>query len=406
MAYATEALEISQKIASPRRIVNALTVLTEVHEKNKDYVNAYSTYKKCIALKDSLKGVEVVEEITRKEIQYEFDKKETVFKYEQQLTAEQLEQQKLLTVQGEQALTLNQQALALSNKETDLARLAFLKEQAEKQEKEQALLLVQKDKDLAGAQILNLAKEKALQLQEIAGKNATIGFLGVSVLAILLAAALFYLWLKKRQVQFEAARQAELQAAFTQQLFAETEAERARIARDLHDGISHELLGLKRSSFTADSEAGLKIDGVIESIRQISRNLHPVMLESIGLQLSIETFCEQFGEAHNLFVNYDINYTKELNKNTELQVLRIVQEALNNAAKHAKAQAANVSLSDVDNGILLKIQDNGKGFDVKKAFNSGKAFGLQSIVERAKIIKTKATIRSSSKGTIVEVKIT
>jgi two-component system, NarL family, sensor kinase len=146
--------------------------------------------------------------------------------------------------------------------------------------------------------------------------------LSVSVLAILLATALFYLWFKKRQAQLEAARQAALQAAFTQQLFAETETERARIARDLHDGISHELLGLKRSSFTADSEAGQKIDGVIESIRQISRNLHPVMLDSIGLQLSIETFCEQFAEAHNLFVNYDINYSKKLDKNTELQVFR------------------------------------------------------------------------------------
>jgi signal transduction histidine kinase len=73
------------------------------------------------------------------------------------------------------------------------------------------------------------------------------------------------------------------------------------------------------------------------------------------------------------------------------------------SAKHAKAQAANVSLSDADKGVLLKIQDNGNGFDVKKAFNSGKAFGLQSIVERAKIIKTKVQIQSSLKGTVIEV---
>jgi signal transduction histidine kinase len=123
------------------------------------------------------------------------------------------------------------------------------------------------------------------------------------------------------------------------------------------------------------------------------------------LQLSIESFCEQFAEAHNLFVNYEVNYSNELHKNTELQVLRIIQEALTNTAKHAKAQAANVSLSDYGNGVLLKIQDNGKGFEVEKALNSGKAFGLQSIIERAKIINTKANIYSTPQGTIIELKI-
>jgi two-component system, NtrC family, sensor kinase len=131
LAYANEALEISEKIASPRRIVNALTVLTDVHEKNQDYVNAYTTYKKYIVLKDSLEGVDVVAEITRKETQYEFDKKETALKYEQQLTADQLEKQKLLTTQQQQTLTLNAQALLLANKEKEVVHLAFLKEAAD-----------------------------------------------------------------------------------------------------------------------------------------------------------------------------------------------------------------------------------------------------------------------------------
>lgn len=395
-----------------KQTADAWNYLSAIQEKQQNFTAAYESYKKYIALKDSISGDDIKKQITRKEIQYEFDKKEAVLKYEQQLTADELEKERLLNFQQGQALLLNrqtltlkEQALAISNKEKDLVHLAFLKEQAEKQEKEQALLVAQKDKDLASIQILNLAKEKALQLQEIARKNATIGFLGVSVLAILLAAALFYLWLKKRQIQVEAARQVELQAAFTQQLFTENEAERARIARDLHDGISHELLGLKRASLPSNSDAAQKIDGIIESIRQISRNLHPVMLDSIGLQLSIETFCEQFAEAHNLFINHGINYSNKLHKNTELQILRIIQEALTNVAKHANAQAANVSMSDYDNGILLKIQDNGKGFDVEKVLNSGSAFGLQSIIERAKIINTKANIFSTPNGTIIELKI-
>jgi signal transduction histidine kinase len=146
--------------------------LAMVQEKQQNYAQAYETYKKYMALKDTIAGDEVKKQITRKEIQYEFDKKETELQYQQRLTADELEKQRLLTVQQEQTLALNrqtltlkEQALALSNKEKDLAHLAYLKEQAEKQEKEQELSLSQerekgKERDLTVKNLEISAQQK------------------------------------------------------------------------------------------------------------------------------------------------------------------------------------------------------------------------------------------------------
>lgn len=189
LAFATEALDISTKTGALDRRAISLQRLSTIYEKNKDYTKAYETYQKYISIKDSISGDEVKKQITRKEIQYEFDKKEIALKYEQQITAEQLEKQRLLTLQQEQALALNQQtltvkeqALALSNKEKDLAHLAYLKEQAEKQEKAQELSLSQerekgKERDLS-LKSLELSVQQKQNIYLIAFATLLLGGLG------------------------------------------------------------------------------------------------------------------------------------------------------------------------------------------------------------------------------------
>lgn len=135
------------------------------YEKQKKYPEAYEAYKQYVILKDSLSGDEVQKKITKSEIQYEYDKKELALKYEKQLTEKQLANQLLLTAQQKQTLTLKEQALLLSNQEKDLAHLAFLQEQAEKQEKAQQLTLAQerektKEQDLALKNIQLTAQQK------------------------------------------------------------------------------------------------------------------------------------------------------------------------------------------------------------------------------------------------------
>lgn len=403
------ALKLSEDINGVDEIGESWQNLSAAYEKKGDFIKAYEAYKKYIIFRDSATGDAVKKQITRKEIQYEYDKKEAALKYEQQLTADQLERQKLISKQQEQTLILNkqtlnlkEQALIISNKEKDLQHLAYLKEKAEKQQKEKELILAEKDKQLQTSHLTALVQEKALQVQTLAKKNALIGFLLASLTALFLGFTVFYLWQRQKELK----KKAIIQAEFTQQLIQTTEDERGRIAIDLHDSISHELLSLKRGIKQENTEGVQeKIDSIIDDIRQISRNLHPVLLDKIGLKLSIETLCEQYGEHETLFATHNIDYDKPLPKPAELQVFRIIQEALNNTVKYAQANASNITMTHNTEGVVLYIKDNGKGFDVQKALSSGKSFGLHSILQRSKAIGGKANIQSSEQGTIIQVTI-
>ena len=201
-ALLTEALELSTKKGYLDRKQAALYQLSILHEKKGDYIKAYDTYKQYITLKDSLSGDEVKKQITRKEIQFEFDKKETELKYQQQLTAGELEKQRLLTAQQEQDLLLNrqnltlkEQALTLSNREKDLAHLAYLKEQAEKQEKTQQLSLSE-EREKGKERDLSL---KNLELSAQQKQNLYLGLLATVLLGGLGTLFYFYNALKKQK---------------------------------------------------------------------------------------------------------------------------------------------------------------------------------------------------------------
>ncbi len=251
------ALTLAKDIDDLTDLQDVYEALSHTYEKMDDYPKSYEAFKKYIIFRDSASGDVVKKEVTRREIQYDYDKKEAVLKVEQQLTVEQLERQKLLSQQQQQTLTLKEQALALSNKEKDLQHLAFLKEKAEKQEKEQQLSLAEKDKQLQAADIKSLVQEKALQIKALAEKNALNALLIAILGLIVLGCVVFYLWQRTKQAKKHAAEQLQ----FTQQLLNNTEEERSRIARDLHDGISSELLTLKRTM--VETSAAQRIDNII-----------------------------------------------------------------------------------------------------------------------------------------------
>ena len=199
---ATEALMLSKNNNLRIESKKALQLLSAVYEQKKDYIKAHELYKQYVELKDSISGDDVKKQITRKEIQYEFDKKETALKYDQQLTAGQLEKERLLTFQQGQTLTLNsqnltlkEQALALSNKQKDLTHLAFLKEQAEKQEKTQELSLSE-EREKGAALDLSL---KNLELSAQQKQNLYLGLFSLLLLGGFAALLYFYNALKKQK---------------------------------------------------------------------------------------------------------------------------------------------------------------------------------------------------------------
>lgn len=264
----------------------------------------------------------------------------------------------------------------------------------------------------------------------------------ILILSVILIAAGGGLIIARLKLQ-RSRREAKLQNQFTQNLLRNTEEERRRIAGELHDGVSHELLTLKNNmmqrAIASESKIGAiyelrppgespdivgdellalnnslqqtaaasesKIDTIIRDIRMLSRNLHPVMLDQIGLEHSVRHLCEQLVRTGQLFVATTIDYHGQLSKYEELQVYRIIQESLSNTIKYAAAIAAQVLIETKDDHLAVTIMDNGKGFDVSEKLQSESVFGLNSMVQRSKALNATIQINSSGQGTTINLEI-
>ena len=246
-------------------------------------------------------------------------------------------------------------------------------------------------------------KEKLLTLKQLQiKKKQNIITLLISSLIILVLGILGYSLLQSRK---KLKQQQEIKNMFTKQLLENNEEQRKRIANDLHDGISHELLNLKTTTTDGFLNLNVKIDNIIDEIRQISRNLHPAMFDRVGLVFSVKQLVENIELKNQFMITTDLNYTNKLSPENELQLYRIIQESLNNIIKYAQSHAAKITINETEENIFLEIKDNGKGFNVEEKLNGKTAFGLHSIIERSIVIGGTATIKSSSNGTIVSVKI-
>lgn len=246
-------------------------------------------------------------------------------------------------------------------------------------------------------------KEREIKFQKntILNKNITIALLASSLILIFLSITIIYYRQKQKKLTSEKTRSQQ----YTKTLLEKTEEERKRIASDLHDSVSHELLSLKNSLDEKTETVNKKIDSIINDIRSISRNLHPVMFDKIGLKSSVEQLVERAQSLNDFMVTADINYTSSLSSSDELQLYRIVQEALSNIIKYANAVAAKITISENSNFINVEIKDNGKGFNVIETLGKKDAFGLHNIIERSRAIGGEAKITSDKNGTIIKIEI-
>ncbi len=240
----------------------------------------------------------------------------------------------------------------------------------------------------------------ALQAKRILSKNIAIALLLTALVTFFLIAVVFYYRQNQKKIRLESQRA----ILYTRQLLEKTEEERKRIASDLHDSVSHELLSLKNTIHESNSSE--KIDTIINDIRIISRNLHPVMFEKVRLAASLEQLVERIQSHYNLMVTTEIQYEDSfLSVSDELQVYRIVQEALSNTIKYAQAFAAKITLTTANDVLHLEIKDNGNGFDVAEKISGSTAFGLHNILERSKAIGGSAKIHSDKHGTVITIEI-
>lgn len=204
----------------------------------------------------------------------------------------------------------------------------------------------------------------------------------------------------------------EKQITASQALLEGENSERARISRDLHDGLGGMLLVVKlkiasmKGNLTIPEEhvnsfnsAIELLDGSIRELRRVAHNLMPESLLKYGLNTALEDFCRH---AENVSYHY-YGSEERISEKMEVAVYRIVNELVNNSLKHSGADQINVQLIIDDKRINLVVEDNGKGFNVSDAENEG-GNGLKNVRSRvASMEGTMGIISSPGKGTEVNV---
>ncbi len=241
-------------------------------------------------------------------------------------------------------------------------------------------------------------------------------FIVLCALAVVLMIRLVYGY---RLAQLEKINAAK--TAFAQQLIESQEAERKRVAAELHDGLGQSLLVIKNRAslgkmFLDDrTESESQFDEIsaasvqaIEEVRQIAYNLRPYHLDRLGLTQSIEAMIEKIEETTDIEFNLHIeNLDGVFSNEQEVVIYRIVQESVSNIIKHSKATIAGVEIQADDAEIAINIRDNGQGFaptDGKTPRQGG--FGLIGLKERVIMLRGNYQIETNKgKGTGVFVKI-
>lgn len=189
--------------------------------------------------------------------------------------------------------------------------------------------------------------------------------------------------------------------ALSEQLLNAQEAERARIARELHDDLSQRLAGLAiRTGLGVKglmSSGGLRtlyhdLVRLSEDVHALSYRLHPSGLVDFGMRTAIEAECTHFSQTSSIDVHTDLTGVPDnLPHEVSLHLFRIVQEGLRNIARHAGATRVDVSLKPARGGLGLFIRDNGKGFD---PYEKRSGIGLSSMRHRAEVVGGKLEIES------------
>jgi len=211
----------------------------------------------------------------------------------------------------------------------------------------------------------------------------------------------------------------------SQQLMTAQESERQMISRELHDRVAQDLSTLKIGLKTIfDNQQAIPtqarerasamsdiLQGSIMAVRDLAYELRPAGLDELGLIQTVLLYCHDFTENNGIRVDFrptGIN-NSVLDNDLEINLYRLIQEALNNIRKHADAGHVDIRLAAAFPNIILHIQDDGKGFDVDGrlvASLNEKRMGLRSMQERVSLLHGEITIQSRPmQGTRIYIKI-
>ncbi len=188
----------------------------------------------------------------------------------------------------------------------------------------------------------------------------------------------------------------------THELMRLQEKERAHLARELHDDLGQYLTGIRAQAYLIKNSAHVpdlvasvgeqiatNCDAMQVSFRQLIRELHPVILEQLGLLEAVRAQVDTWQQVHNIPVILNLpDFLPTSSDESYTHIYRIVQESLNNIAQHAEANKVEISLAVDEQYLMLRITDDGKGAcDDKDKNGRGSGLGLCSMQERARCMQ-------------------
>ena len=198
------------------------------------------------------------------------------------------------------------------------------------------------------------------------------------------------------------------------------EAERRRISRELHDDLNQKIATLsisisrlKRKIPMQDGDLIAELDGLREAansltneVRRISHQLHPAVLEHLGLVTALESYVASFRDEERIDVQLTADIGDErIPFQASICLYRVAVEGLRNVARHSEAESASVSLTRNADGLELRVSDSGKGFNVE-TFKQDGGLGLISVEERLRLLQGSCEIRSApNQGTTLVVRV-
>ncbi|TGN22560.1 sensor histidine kinase [Empedobacter tilapiae] len=337
-----------------------------------------------------------------------------------QLEAEKKEQQiqlmHSLGIQQEQELENVRLSEDFQRKQLKLSRL-------ESDKRSQELTISEQNLRLSKLENKNRKDELVNYITELNFKNKLNKYYIFSIIFFIALLALLLYALKQRnkhlkqreelyKLEIEQERQNSKISTLTALLDGQ-EQERARLARDLHDGLGGLLSGTKiqlthlNEKIDDHSKKDMaksihQLDGAVDELRRVAHNLMPDLLLKYGLEEALKEYAIRMSNEHlDIDVQF-LSYTNSLDKENQLLVYRIIQELVNNAIKHAQAEQIIIQFVEDETNYSVTVEDDGKGFDMNNTKLTQSA-GLHNIQSRVQFLKGQLNIHSEiDLGTSIE----
>jgi signal transduction histidine kinase len=195
--------------------------------------------------------------------------------------------------------------------------------------------------------------------------------------------------------------------SLSRRLIGAHEEERALLARELHDDVTQRLavlaIDVGRAELASEGRAHAETMRAVrealvrlsEDIHSLAYQLHPSVLDELGLAEALRAECERRGRQSRIALSMDVDQAPVVvGRDEALCLFRVAQEALNNVVRHAGARTASVVLRRMDGGLFLSVRDDGVGFDPRGPRHGG-SLGLASMRERLRLVNGTLDVESA-----------